>query len=75
MRTDTVLRKDGMRILSDGLGLVEAERFVALLVREQFDYTQWQENLYADTPIEELCEKADAFWKKTHATSALSIQD
>jgi len=66
MRTDTLLREEGMRILSEKLGLVEAERFAALLSRERFDYTKWQENLYDNMPIEELCADADAFWKKTH---------
>ena len=66
MRTDALLRKDGMRILSEELGLVEAERFVALLIRERFDYTNWQENLYDNIPLEKLCADADAFWKKTH---------
>jgi len=66
MRTDTLLREDGMRILSEGLGLVEAERFVALLIREQFDYTKWQEKLYHNMPLEELCANTDAFSQKTH---------
>ena len=66
MRTDTLIRKEGMRALSDKLGLVEAERFITLIIREQFDYTKWQENLYEDLTLEELCQKADAFWKLTH---------
>jgi len=66
MKTDTLLREEGMRALSERLGLVEAERFIALVIREQFDYTKWQENLYDGIPLDELCENADAFWKKTH---------
>jgi hypothetical protein len=66
MRTDTVLKQDGMRILSDNLGLVEAERFISLVIREPFDYTEWQRSLYKNISIEELCEKADTFWNETH---------
>jgi len=41
-------------------------RFITLIIREQFDYTKWQENLYNDIPLKELCEKADDFWHTTH---------
>jgi len=66
MKTDTLLREEGMRILSENLGLLEAERFIALIIREPFDYTAWQQDLYNDIPLEELCKKADAFWQQTH---------
>jgi hypothetical protein len=41
-----------MRILSEQLGLVEAERFVALMRREPFDYTEWRQRLYVDVPLD-----------------------
>ena len=66
MRTDTLLRQEGMRILSEKLGLVEAERFITLTIREPFDYTKWQSDLYQDMSVEEICERADNFWKQTH---------
>ena len=66
MLTDTLLRQEGMSILSEKLGLVEAERFISLIIREPFDYTKWQENLYEDMTLDELCKKADAYWNKTH---------
>ena len=66
MRTDTLLRQEGMRILAEGLGLVEAERFISLIIREPFDYTEWQTNLYRNMTLEEICVNADAFWKDTH---------
>ncbi len=37
MRTDTLIRHDGMQALRERLGLVEAERFIALVRREPFD--------------------------------------
>jgi len=52
MRSDSVLKDDGMRILAEQLGLVEAERFIVLLRRESFDYTQWRQGLYKDVPLD-----------------------
>ena len=66
MKTDTLLREEGMRILSDNLGLVEAERFIALITREPFNYTEWRQNLYDDMTLDDLCKKADDFWQETH---------
>jgi len=42
MKNDTVLRQEGMRVLSENLGLVETERFISLMIHEPFDYTEWQ---------------------------------
>ena len=42
MRTDSELRAEGMSALTNALGLVEAERFIASLSRESFDYTEWR---------------------------------
>ena len=66
MKTDALLRQEGMRVLSTNLGLVEAERFISLIIREPFDYTEWQRDLYSDLSLEELCNNADAYWKETH---------
>lgn len=32
----------GMQCLTNGLGSVDAERFLSTLMRERFDYTKWQ---------------------------------
>ena len=45
MRTDSIVKIEGMSALLDKLGKVDAERFVALLLREPFDYTVWREKL------------------------------
>ena len=45
MRTDSVVRVEGMSALLEKLGKVDAERFVSLIIREPFDYTVWRENL------------------------------
>ena len=44
MITDTELKQKGIHILAQYLGDVEAERFIALILRERFDYTLWRQN-------------------------------
>ena len=61
MKSNTVLKNEGMRILAEQLGLVEAERFIALLRREPFDYTQWRQDLYKDVPLEKFLSDAQNF--------------
>jgi len=52
MRSNAVLKDEGMRILAEQLGLVEAERFIALMRREPFDYTNWRQRLFKDVPLD-----------------------
>jgi hypothetical protein len=63
MRTDTVVKTEGMRILSESLGLVDAERFVALMSREPFDYTEWRQNLKEAANVRELSKLAMEYQK------------
>jgi hypothetical protein len=64
MKTDTIIRNDGMDVLLKNLGLVEAECFIMLIQKEPFDYTKWQEDLFEDLSIEEISEKASVFRNK-----------
>ena len=54
MRADNALRVDAMNLLVKGLGEVEAERFIYLVKRERFDYTEWQRDLWNDKSIDEV---------------------
>lgn len=58
MSTDTELRVCGLRALVDALGSVEAERFIALMLREPFDYTNWQRHLWVDKSVDEVSKAA-----------------
>jgi len=58
MRTDTVIKHEGMNALFDKLNPVEAERFIYLILSEPFDYTEWQRDLFEGMSLEELGEKA-----------------
>ncbi len=44
MISDTEIKVKGVQLLSQYLGDVEAERFIALIQREPFDYTKWLNN-------------------------------
>ena len=64
MKMDTVLRQEGMDALIERLGKVDAERFISLIIKEPFDYTKWQENLFEGITVRELNEKAMEYVKK-----------
>ena len=57
-KADTVLRSEGMNILIDNLGAVDAERFIALMSREPFDYTRWRQDNLEDEDVRSLSHKA-----------------
>jgi len=61
MKTDALIRYEGMKILRDQLGLIESERFIMMIQREPFDYTKWQENLFEDMTVDEISFKAAKF--------------
>jgi hypothetical protein len=54
MITDAEIRLKGVAALSKSLGTVEAERFIALIQREPFDYTKWSKDLFEGRSVEEL---------------------
>jgi hypothetical protein len=54
MYAEMALREEGMKILINKLGQVEAERFISLIIREPFDYTEWQRDLFNDMSVKEL---------------------
>ncbi len=62
--TDTELKLRGIEALIAALGVVQAERFVSLILREPFDYTQWQRDLWADKSLEEISSLAMENWNR-----------
>ena len=67
MRSDTLIKSDGMRVLAEKLGIVEAERFITLSLREPFDYTEWRRSLYGNMGVKELYDKVIV--SETHMSS------
>ena len=64
MITDTEIRLKGLQVLTKHLGDIEAERFIALIQREPFDYTKWRQGLDEDLSIEEISQRAMALRAK-----------
>jgi hypothetical protein len=64
MYTEMALRNEGMKVLINSLGPVEAERFISLINREPFDYTEWQRDLWNGMSVKELSSLAMEAYKK-----------
>lgn len=58
MITDTEIRLRGVEALIQALGEVQAERFISLILREPFDYTEWQQRLWQDRSVEQISRAA-----------------
>ena len=58
MFTDAEIKTAGFRALVAALGDVEAEKFITLVRREPFDYTQWHRSLWPEKTVEEISEAA-----------------
>jgi len=65
MITDTEIKLLGVKALTDALGEVNAERFISLILREPFDYTNWQRNLWQDRSVEDVSRSAMALRQNT----------
>ncbi len=64
MISDTEIKIKGIQILAQYLGDVEAERFIALIQREPFDYTKWHQALEEPHTLEDLSRSAMALRNK-----------
>ena len=58
MITDEQLKIEGLKALTEALGDVQAEKFIALVMRSPFDYTKWQKKLWAEKSVEEISDAA-----------------
>ena len=58
MITDTEVKLKGFKALKQSLGRIDAERFIALIQREPFDYTKWQRTLWEGQSVEEISRNA-----------------
>ena len=58
MYAEMLLRSEGMKVLINHFGRVEAERFISLIIREPFDYTEWQSDLFDNLSVKELSNMA-----------------
>ncbi|MCY3739597.1 MAG: hypothetical protein OXH00_01110 [Candidatus Poribacteria bacterium] len=58
MITDEQLKVEGLKALTEALGDVQAEKFIALVMRSRFDYTKWQRKLWVEKSVEEISDAA-----------------
>ena len=58
MITDTEIKVKGFHVLTQYLGDVEAERFIALIQSEPFDYTKWRQEIDEEFSVEEINRRA-----------------
>ena len=56
--TDNEIKIQGIDALIQSLGEIHAERFISLILREPFNYTEWQKKLWIDKSIEEISSMA-----------------
>ncbi len=63
MKTDNEVMNSGFESIFSALGMVDAERFIMLLKRDKFDYTEWQKKLWLKESVESLSEKAQKAWE------------
>jgi hypothetical protein len=66
MKTDGEIIDSGFQSLFSSLSMVDAERFIMLIKRDQFDYTKWQSKLWENETVESLSAKAQKAWEKNH---------
>jgi hypothetical protein len=60
MKTDAVIRAEAMDALIAALGEVDAERFISMVSRDKFDYTEWRRNhLCKGMTIDEIYDEAE----------------
>ena len=61
MRDISVIRKEGMEHLVKKLGVLETEIFVSSLLRDRFDYTEWQREYFADWTLDDFIGQAKEY--------------
>jgi hypothetical protein len=64
MRSTAVIRKEGMDCLLKNLGVLETEVFISSLLRERFDYTEWQREYFANWTLKDFLSKAQEYDKR-----------
>jgi len=63
MRTDNILRYEAINVLTKVFGPVDMERFICMVKRDTFDYTEWRRDQWNDMTIDEIFMKATEYEK------------
>jgi len=66
MTSDFAIVSQGMAVLREKLGIVEAEKFISIINREKIDYTTWRENLWKGKTLDEVYNDAVDYFKRAN---------
>lgn len=61
MKSDNQVKHEGFQLLFKHMDIVDAERFIALINRDRFDYTKWRKNLFENMTVDEIIENGRKF--------------
>lgn len=64
MESTSEIMSKGMKCLMEQMGIIEAERFISVIIREKFDYTKWQRDYFDAKSPTEVREEASRFEKE-----------
>lgn len=61
MKSDAEIRSISFKVLFKYMDIIEAEKFISLINRDRFDYTEWRQTLFEDMTIQEIIVDAKKF--------------
>lgn len=64
MMTDNQILLRGMEALANAIGIVEAEKFISIIIRDSSDYTEWRKNLFKGKSLDEINNEAKNYWEE-----------
>ena len=68
MKSDVMVRVEAMNVLIQGLGEVDAERFITIIKQDdEFDYTEWRKPILEDRSIDEIYNLASEAYEQKFA--------
>ena len=72
MRNQNIIKSEALTCLLEKLGPLETEIFISNLLRESFDYTQWQrDHLFQEMSLHELNSKAAQYVQQHYVPKRL----
>jgi len=69
--TDIALKTEAINLLIKTFGVLETERFISGIKSSNFDYTEWQKNLWNDKSVDEIHRMATEFEMNRGKTASL----
>ncbi len=63
MRSTSVIMSEAMKYLIEKMGIVETEIFISNIIKEPFDYTEWQREHFDGFSLNELNSRAAEYCK------------